>query len=58
MREFWNFSEVSYDGHMLVSLTIYILAWGEMTTRNKKNIEKKAPKKFSSFVLFFEDTRY
>ena len=35
MREFWNFSEVSYDGHMLVSLTIYILAWGEMTTRNK-----------------------
>ena len=43
MREFWDFSEVSYEAHMLVSRTIYILAGGEMTIRNKKNIKKTAP---------------
>ena len=43
MREFCYFWKVSYEGHMLVSLTIYILAGGEMTIRNKKKYIKKAP---------------
>ena len=55
MREFWNFSEVSYEGHMLVSLTIEILARGEMTTRNIKNIKnKKSPYKNQEFRNFRE----
>ena len=56
MREFWDFSEVSYEAHMLVSLTIYILARGEMTTRNKKKYKKKPLK--NSCVSGFSGVSY
>ena len=54
MREFCYFWKVSYEGHMLVSLTIYILAGGEMTIRNKKKYIKKSPLKIHEFRNFRE----